>query len=226
MRLNRRQRMQKAPQDREEWQKLYYKHQKQYQRQRLMSIKLLWDGYKLVEVCEKLNCNIKTLERWIDAYLAGGFKQLLSPKKSGRKGSGRLNKQQLRLLKFIILHKTPMDYGKQAYRWTLDLLLQVIEEKWKVVLKKSRLQQILVNDLNLSYQKFHRDYLNADKGLQKNFAQDIHRRIAEAEPDEALIWFDEFSISTRPDTSYGWAEKNTSPTVPSNEKKENAIMVF
>ena len=75
------------------------------------------------------------------------------------------------------------------------------------------------------YQKFHRDYANADKGKQKVFASDLNHRLEEQQTDEALIWFDEFSISTRPDAAYGWAEKNTSPTVPSNEKKENGIMV-
>lgn len=39
--MNRRQRIAKAPQDRGLWQKLYYKHQKNYQRKKLKAIKLL-----------------------------------------------------------------------------------------------------------------------------------------------------------------------------------------
>jgi len=222
---NRRQRIDKAPQDREEWQKLYYKHQKSYQRRRLLAIKLLWDGYKLVDVCFELGCNIKTLNKWIDLYLNGGFAELLRPKKSGKKGKGKLDATKLRILKYIILHKTPLDYGKDVYRWTLALLLDLIAEKWEITLKKSRLQTILSEDLGLSYQKFHRDYANADKAKQRAFISDIHQQVENLDSQEALIWFDEFSISTRPDAGYGWAEKNTSPTIPSNEKKENEILV-
>lgn len=60
MGLNRVQRMRKAPQDRELWQKLYYKHQKSYQRKKLEAIKLLWDGLKLIDVRLELGCVEKT----------------------------------------------------------------------------------------------------------------------------------------------------------------------
>lgn len=224
MGLNRRQRIRKAPQDRSEWQRLYYKHQQFYLRRRLNAIKLLWDGGSLTDVCLELNCNIKSLRLWVDWYLKGGFKELLKPKISGKTGKGQLSEDQLRILKFIILEKTPLDYGKEVYRWTLDLLGGLIFEKWAVRMQKSQIQEILTKKLNLSYQKFHRDYSNADKSKQKAFSKDLENRLEHQKPDEALIWFDEFSISTRPDASYGWAEKNTSPSIPSNEKKENDIM--
>lgn len=224
MGLNRRQRIQQAPQDREEWQKLYYRYQKGYQRRRLIAIKLLWDGLKLIDVARQLKCDIKTLNSWIDDYLAGGFTQLLRPKVSGKSGTSQLQPYNLRLLKFILLHKTPLDYGFEVYRWTLDLIKQLLKDKWGIELKKSQIQNILVRKLNLSYQKFHRDYANADTAKQRAFASDLHHRLANQESTEVQIWFDEFSISTRPDASYGWAEKNTHPTIPSNEKKENGIM--
>jgi len=195
-------------------------------RTRLNAIKLLWDDFKLVDVCIRLNCNIKSLRKWIDAYLAGGFKQLLLKKVSGRSGKGKLDKDYLRILRYIILQKKPSDYGMDFYRWTLDAIKNLIFQKWEIGLKKSQLQVILKEKLGLSYQKFHRDYANADIGAQKAFAKDINRRIENKSEDEIQIWFDEFSISTRPDASYGWAEINSSPTVPSNEKKDKDIMVF
>lgn len=215
-----------APQNRVEWQKLYYQHQKSYLRTRMNAIKLIWDGKKLVDVCIILGCNLKSLRNWVDAYLLGGFKELLRKKKSGQTGKGKLSEEQLRLLKYIVVHKTPLDYDMNFYRWTLSLLGELLEKKWGIQLQKSQIQQILTKKLNLSYQKFHRDYANADIGAQKEFAKDIGQRINEKEEDEVLIWFDEFSISTRPDTSYGWAQINTNPTIGSDEKKENDIMGF
>lgn len=225
MGLNRRQRMAVAPQDRAEWHKLYYRHQNSYLRRRLNAIKLIWDGSKLVDVCIQLNCDIKSLRSWIDAYLLGGFKKLLAPKISGKRDKGKLNKEQLRVLEYIILEKTPLDYGMDFYRWTLDAIKALMAEKWKIELQKSQIQVILKEKLGLSYQKFHRDYANADVNKQKSFAQDVNQRTENKSEDEVQIWFDEFSISTRPDASYGWARVNTNPTIPSNEKKEKDIMV-
>lgn len=226
MGLNRRQRMTAAPQDRAEWQRLYYHHQNFYLRRRMNAIKLIWDGVKLVDVCIVLNCDIKSLRNWVDAYLSGGFKQLLAPKVSGKRDKGKLNKDQLRVLKYIVLEKTPLDYGMDFYRWTLDAIKNLIATKWQIELKKSQIQVILKQKLGLSYQKFHRDYANADINKQKAFAKDINQRIENKSEDEVQIWFDEFSISTRPDASYGWARVNTHPTIPSNEKKEKGIMDF
>jgi len=226
MKLTRRKRIALAPQDRELWQKLYYKHPKSYQRRRMNAIKLLWDGLKQIEVCEQIGCNRKTLHTWIDLYLSGGFSSLLSPLKPNKLGTGLLKAYHLRILKYIILHKSPIDYGKVGYRWTLAYIGELLVDKWQINLQKSRIQEILQNDLNLSYQKFHRDYGNADKGKQKAFAKDLNQRLSNQSKEEAIIWFDEFSISTRADTSYGWAERNSSPKIVTNEKKDNGIMDF
>jgi DDE superfamily endonuclease len=39
-------------------------------------------------------------------------------------------------------------------------------------------------------------------------------------PKEKLIFYDEFAVYDRPSLYYAWAEKNTKPEVPSNEKRE------
>jgi DDE superfamily endonuclease len=40
---------------------------------------------------------------------------------------------------------------------------------------------------------------------------------------ETTLAFDEFAVSTRPNTSYGWAQKNTRPQVKSDERKREKI---
>lgn len=227
--MNRRQRIAKAPQNRKLWQKLYYKHQKSYQRKKLEAIKLLWDGSKLVDVCFRLECAKDTLNNWIDTYLSGGFDALLLPKKSGKTGKGQLTANKLKILKYIILHKLPSDYptyNLSGHVWTLCNIKILLVEKWNITLEKSWIHEILHKKLNLSFQKFHRDYANADKNKQKEFAVDLQNRIDNKTDDEVYFWYDEFSVSTRPQASYGWAEKNTTPTIPSDEKKENVIMDF
>ena len=49
------------------------------------------------------------------------------------------------------------------------LIIQVIKQNWNVQLKDSRIYEI-ISELNLSYQKGHRDYANADKVKQKQYS--------------------------------------------------------
>lgn len=68
----------------------------------------------------------------------------------------------------MLLSEKPMDYGIDINIWTGKIISSVIEFKWGIKLKKTRIYEIL-NELNLSYQKAHRDYANADKEQQKSF---------------------------------------------------------
>jgi transposase len=40
------------------------------------------------------------------------------------------------------------------------------------------------------------------------------------------VFFDEFSVSERPSLFYGWAQRNTRPEVPSNERKRDKLNGF
>ena len=44
--------------------------------------------------------------------------------------------------------------------------------------------------------------------------------MAKRKSGEKILFFDEFAVSNRPTTYYGWAERNTRPEVPSDEKKK------
>ena len=161
--------------------------------------------------------------------MKGGFTELLKPRQSGNEGKGKISDTRLRVFKYIILHKTPSDYsdyGLTGYVWTLNSMQVLLLKKWRIELKLTRIREILDKRLNLSFQKHHRDYANASSSKQQSFVEDMQKRIDNQTEEEAHIWYDEFSVSTRPQASYGWAEKNTSPTIPSNEKKENGIMDY
>ena len=68
----------------------------------------------------------------------------------------------------MILEELPRDYGVDRNIWTGKIISNVIELRWGVKLKTTRIYEIL-NELNLSYQKAHRDYANASQEQQKTF---------------------------------------------------------
>lgn len=82
----------------------------------------------------------------------------------------KLNWEQKQEIKQMLLEKTPRDYGIDRNLWTAKIIIQIIERQWKVKLSDSRIYEI-IQELNLSEQKGHRDYANADKNKQKQFVE-------------------------------------------------------
>jgi transposase len=172
--MNRKIRLQRlAPQDRAKWQALYYSHQKQWQRRRLLALKAIWDGQFLIGVCRTQHVQRKTLETWLDAYLHGGFDALLSPQTRPR--GQTLSAQRRKILRHILLHKTPLDYGLDSYVWTATRVQALIEQKWGVALQSSRLYQ-LFDEFGLSHQRAHRDYGPAKAGERAAFVAELKKK--------------------------------------------------
>lgn len=161
-----------APKDRAAWQEQYYKHQKYWQRRRLLALKSIWDGQNLAKVCREQKVGRKTLVHWLDSYLHGGFDKLLERAPVHREQ--RLSEQRQRILRYMMLHKTPADYGIESYQWTAERLRLVIEQKWQIRISIARLYQ-LFDQWGLSLQKVHRDYGPADRGKQRQFVKDLKK---------------------------------------------------
>ena len=159
------------------WQKLYYKHQQEYLRQRLLAIKYLYEGKNRTEVSELLNCTYKTLSTWIDKFLEDGLNKLVKP--IAHRVPSRLNSEQRQELKIMLLSNKPVDYGIDRNIWTGEIISSVIESRWGVKLKTSRIYEIL-EELNLSHQKAHRDYDNADTEQQKVFVSTFKKTAIQA----------------------------------------------
>jgi transposase len=154
------------------WQKLYYKHPQAYLRQRLLAIKYLWEGKSRTEVTQILGCNYKSLTKWIDKFLEGRLQKLTEP--ITHQVPSRLKAEQQLELKKMLLEQKPTDYGIDRYIGTGKIISQVIDSRWGVTLKDTRIYEIL-EQLNLSHQKGHRDYANADQRLQQQFVESLKK---------------------------------------------------
>lgn len=170
--MNRTQAFLDKPFDPDEWQKLYYRNQRQYMRQRLTAIKLLQEGQSRTQVSEQLNCRYDTLTIWIDKYLEDGLQGLISPIRHQK--PSRLTPEQQQKLKQIILTQRPTDYGYDRNLWTGAILEEVIVQQFKVPLKDSRIYELL-SEMGLSYQRAHRDCANADPTAQKEWVEAVKK---------------------------------------------------
>lgn len=99
------------------WRKLYYKHQQEYLRKRLLAIKYLYEGKTRIEVSALVNCTYKTLSTWIDKFLEGGLSGLVQP--ITHQVASKLNLEQRQELKIMLLEQKPTDYGIDRNIWTV-----------------------------------------------------------------------------------------------------------
>jgi transposase len=159
--------------DIESWQKLFYKNQQTYIRQRLLAIKYLSEGKKRKEVSLTLGCTDLTLANWVQKYVDGGLDGLVKPIKHNV--ASRLNDEQRQELRRMILNERPTKYGIDREIWTGDIISEVIKKLWDVDLKTSRIYDILA-ELRLSHQKTHRDYANASPEEQKEFVETLKKK--------------------------------------------------
>jgi transposase len=170
--MNRTHALRDKPFDADEWQKLYYRNQQQYMRQRLTAIKLLQEGQSRAQVSEQVGCRYDTLTTWIDKYLEGGLSGLVSPIQHQK--PSRLSPEQQQQLKEMVLTQRPADYGYDRNLWTGAILSKVIDRRFEVQLKDSRIYTLL-SKLGLSYQRAHRDYANADPKAQKEWVEVVKK---------------------------------------------------
>lgn len=170
--MNRTQALRQKTFEEQQWQKLYYRHQQQYLRHRLDAIRLLKQGQTRNQVCQQLGCSYDTLTRWIDKYLQGGLEILVSEITHNK--PSRLTSQQQQQLKQMVMHQRPTDYGIERNLWTGAILAAVIEQRWGVTLKDSRIYKLL-HQLGLSHQRGHRDYANADRPLQQQWVEAVKK---------------------------------------------------
>ena len=77
------------------------------------------------------------------------------------------------------------------------IISNVIELRWGLILKTTRIYEIL-NELNLSYQKAHRDYANASQEQQKNIYIKSKKKLESKKEKEKIVFFDEFAVYERP----------------------------
>jgi transposase len=157
--------------------KLRKGHRLEYQRRRLRAIELLWKGYSRYEVSRLVGVAYTTLTTWVQIMVTNGVKEglhtLVAPITHIRKQ--RLDAEKKKELFRMMTEETPQDHGVDRFIWTAEVLVEVINKKWKVSLHDSRIYEIL-NELGLSHQRAHRDYANADPVAQKAFVAQVKKK--------------------------------------------------
>jgi transposase len=199
-----------------EYQRFFHRHQQAHIRAKLVCVKAFSDGHEFPALPTIVGKSERTCRTYIATYIASGFDGLCAA--ITRKQPERLTKEQAAEFKKVLLTRRPSDEGLEGNLWTGERMRQFIKARYGVEYKFGVYD--LVERLGLSHQRAHADYGNASPEEQQHFLDDLRHTLNQADDKHAVVSFDEFSIGQIPTPHYGWAEKNTRPTVVTNEKKE------
>jgi transposase len=201
--------------DEAQWKRQMHRHPQEYIRRKLRVVKAYAQQTDTDPILKERHISLSTLRRYIKTYATGGFETLCQPEK--RKQPKRLTPDQETQLKQIILHTRPADHALEGNIWTGQIIRQYLTKTFEVTYKSGIYD--LLQRLNLSHQKAHADYGNADPDQQEAFLNELKDTLLKPDPTQAVVFYDEFSVCEKPTSYYGWAEKNTRPTVVTDEKK-------
>lgn len=98
---------------------------------RFEAIKDWLEGMKPTPLSRKYGTSTKIIHEWIGRYEKGGWEGLKT--KTGKPGpKPRLSPEKQDELRFLLLTKTPLDYGYQSPLWTCQIVADVIEQTFNI----------------------------------------------------------------------------------------------
>ena len=200
-----------------QWQQQMHRHPQEYIRRKLRAIHAYALGQSVNTLAQTFAIHPHTLRHYITTYCRGGLESLCQPEI--RKQPKRLTAQQEGDFKQILLKNRPADHGLTGNIWTGQLMCQYLKATYQVDYHSGIYD--LLERLNLSHQKAHADYGNADPASQQVFLNEFKASLLELDNTHAVVVYDEFSVAEKPTSYYGWAEKNTRPQHVTDEKKVN-----
>jgi transposase len=203
--------------DKSKWYKYYHQHQTSYIRVRLECIKHFAAGHDFAEVAAHLGIGSQAVRNAVNAYITGGFAAVVQ--RIVRPQPTLLTVAQTADFRNIILTTHPTEHGFSANIWTANVMIDYIQKTYNVTYKSGIYD--LLERLNLSHQRAHSDYTNADPQAQAAFIENFENTLYAEPTTTAIVFADEFSVCEKPTPYYGWAERNTRPKVQTNEKKAN-----
>jgi transposase len=156
---------------------------------------------------------------WVKAYSKGGEASLQS-KPKGRPKGGKLTKTQEESIRKSVLGKNPGQLRLPGLLWTRDLVGELIERRFGIVLSRWTVGRYL-NHWGLSVQK------PAKRALEQNPAQVAywleHKYPAiqkQAAQEKGKIWWiDETGLRSTHQTGTTWGEKGITPLVKMSGKR-------
>jgi len=190
---------------------------------RLYAIYQVSLGVPIRKLEELYQTSFKQIYNWVHRFEDGGVDGLQNKIKPGR--PSRLSKNDLSMLKEILLSSTPEAYGYNTALWNGSILIDVVKKEFKVEYKRAQIYNVL-KKIGFSFQKGRPSYPEADPELKEEFKEKFKKKRLTESKDTVFLFEDEFSLSNTATVSHGWALKGQQPIVKCIQKCKERQTVF
>lgn len=193
---------------------------------RCSALLMLHEGIDFSTVARVFGFCVRSIKRWLAAFLATQDAKALKPKKSKGRPS-KLSKYEKREL-IKQLNKGPEALGYQTGVWTSALIQDHIAQTFKVSYSVFYISQLL-RSLGFSYSKpkFHYAQKPKDFAKQLDWIRDTYPELyAKVKAAKGMLFFqDESSFQLQANTARTWSLRGESKLFAKNPKRKH-IKIF
>ena len=194
---------------------------------RRQAVKLRKKGMTRAQIGEIVGVHADTVGRWLKAYESQGAKALKLKVRGRREGSGRrLDPDQERKIRNLLLDKTP-DQLKMPYAlWTRESVKELVKEQLGIVLPIRTVGHYLkrwgMTPQKPVKQAYEQQPARVRKWLDEEYP-DIHAKAKEEAAE--IYWGDETGLRNDCQHERGYAPKGKTPVIRLNAKRESINMI-
>jgi transposase len=169
-------------------------------------------GERAEDVARVMGLNVRSVYRWMAAFLEGGQKALLAKPIPGR--PRKLDAEQLKWLARALRTRNPQQFQFPFALWTRALVQQLIAERFEVRMSLSAVGRLLTA-LGFTVQRpVHRAWQQDPVLVERWLAEEYPSIRAEAKREGAQIFFgDESGMRSDYHAGTTWAKRGRTPVV-------------
>lgn len=191
---------------------------------RRIAIDAIREGVPVESVAKMLKVSLRTIFRWLEHYRNGGYRALDEGRRSGR--PGKVNADVMRWLYKAITGGNPLQYNLPFNLWTLQIVRNVLKEKFGIELSKSGVCRLL-GHLGLSPQRpIYTSYKQNPKAMKTYLEVTFPGLFEEARRMKAAIYFvDEASVRSDAHRGTTWGKIGQTPIVKDSGDRFSLRMI-
>ncbi len=182
------------------------------------------EGIKPKTAADVLGFNVRTIQKWLKKYGAGGDEALEAIPLFGR--PKKLDKKQLNAIRKIVVDKNPLQLKFQFALWTCEMVQELIKDKYGVSLALSSVARML-HEMGLSVQKpKYKAWQQDSEAVEKWRSEDYPNIVKQAKKHGAEIYFqDEAGVRSDYHAGTTWGEKGSTPLIETTGARFSVNMI-
>lgn len=184
---------------------------------------LATEGASRTEICEKVETNGQTINKWLAGYRAKGLKAFeLRPTVRNKKQASLVRTRMERLLKLV--HESPKVYGLNRTSWSIRALTTVYNRLYPPQVTYAQVRHS-VHKLGLRYKKSRQMLTSPDPKFREKIRK-IQRILRGLKPDEKFFSIDEYGpVSIKIKGGRVLKQESESPDVVPEKQRAKGFVI-